>query len=126
MPTLADAFFEMLLDALGHQKLGILRPAIITFGQPDLIFAQWFTVGGASILLVRGTVRDMSVDDYQRWTVLRFQETPICLRQHLQIVCIAHASYVPAISKETRSHVFTESQLRMPFNRDSIVVIDPA
>src|SRR5207302_7721493 len=126
MPTLADAFSEMVLDALGYKKLGILRPAIITFGKSNLIFAQWFTVGGASILLVRGAVRDMSVDDYQRWTVLRFQKTLICLRQHLQIVCIAHASHIPAIPKETCRHVFTESQFRMPFNRDSIVVIDPA
>src|SRR4029077_6388827 len=33
---------------------------------------------------------------------------------------------VPAVGGEPRGHVFTEGQVGLPFNRDSIVVVDPA
>ena len=49
-----------------------------------------------------------------------------CPRQHVQIVRVAHARYVPAVGEEARRHVLAECQRGVAFNGDVVVVVNPA
>src|SRR5271165_2033022 len=60
-PALADALTEMLVDAIGHVKFLIFRPAIVSLRESHLLFAEWFAVRPAGVLLVWRTVADMAV-----------------------------------------------------------------
>jgi hypothetical protein len=42
-----------------------------------------------------------------------------------EIVGIADAQNIPAVSEKTRGHVFGECNIRVPFDADVIVVVDP-
>ena len=61
----------MLAHAVRHQKLRLLRPAVIPFGEPNLLLAERMAVGGTRIVLVRRAVADVAIDDDQRRTVVR-------------------------------------------------------
>ena len=64
--TLADAFLEVFVDAVGNQKLRVLGPAVKLLYQPDFLLAQRFAVRLKGILLMRRAVPDVAVDDDQR------------------------------------------------------------
>ena len=40
LPALADAALEVLVDAVGHQELRVLGPAVVPLGQADLLLAE--------------------------------------------------------------------------------------
>src|SRR5271166_6561919 len=61
----ADAFTEMLVDAVRDEELGVLGPVVIPLGEPDLLLAQGRAVGGAGILLVGRAPANVAVDDDQ-------------------------------------------------------------
>ncbi len=61
----ADASVKMSADAIRHQKLCVLRPAIEPFGQADLLLAEGLAMRGAGVVLVRRSIADMTVDDDQ-------------------------------------------------------------
>ena len=63
--ALADAAAEMLVDAVGHQKFGVLGPAIIALGELHLLLAERLAMSGAGVLLMRRAVGDVAVDDDQ-------------------------------------------------------------
>ena len=42
------------------------------------------------------------------------------------IVGVADALHVPAIGEEARRDIVAEGEIRMPFDRDAVAVVDPA
>ena len=98
--ALADAVAEVLVDAVGHEELGVLRPAVVPLGQPDLLLAERLAVGGAGVLLVRRTPGDVAIDDDQRRPVARLLEDAEGAVEHLQVVGVADAGDVPAEADE--------------------------
>jgi hypothetical protein len=125
-PALPDALTEMIVNALGHVELLIFWPTIVSLRESDLLLAQGFTVCPAGILLVRRTVPDMAVHDDQRRTVFAILKGSECAGKHLEIVCVANPRDIPSVSDEARGHVLGEGQGSVAFNRDVVVVIDPA
>ncbi len=68
----------------------------------------------------------MAVHDDQRRPIGRRLERPERPLQHLQIVRVADPSHVPTVPDEARRHVLAERQCGRPFDRDPVVVVDPA
>ena len=122
----ADARLEMLAHSIGDEELRILRPAVMTLGQLDFLRAQRFSMRRARILLVRGAVGDVAVDDDESRSIGRLLERPERALEHLQVVGIAHARHVPAVAEKPRRHVVAVRQRRVALDRDVIVVVDPA
>ena len=56
----------MLVDAVGHEKLGVLGPAVAALGEAHLLLAQGLAVGLAGVLLVRRAEADVAAHDDQR------------------------------------------------------------
>src|SRR5712692_8226952 len=84
--TFADALAEMFPYTVRDKKLSIFRPAVVAFGEADFIFAQRLAMSRARILLVRGSISDVRVNDNQSRAVVSLQEATICSREHLEIV----------------------------------------
>jgi hypothetical protein len=70
LPALADAGLEMLTYPVGHQEHGVFWPAVMPFGQADLVLAQWFAMRRTGVLLVGRAVGDMAVDNDQGGPIL--------------------------------------------------------
>src|SRR5262245_40202253 len=122
----ANAGREMLIDPVRNKKFGILRPSVAAFREPDLFVAERLTVSCCGVLLVRGTVPDMAVQNDERRTALRLSEDLQRLLNALTIVCVADPQDVPAIGQEASRNILGECQARTPFDRDVVVVVDPA
>ena len=116
----------MLAHALRHQKLGVLGPAVAALGQADLLLAERLAMGGAGILLVRGAVADMAVDDDQGRHIVRASKSLDRLRQPSGVVGVADTLHVPAIGEEARRHIVAERQVGVALDGDPIAVVDPA
>jgi hypothetical protein len=56
---------KVLTDAIGDEKLCVLRPSIAALNQSDLILAERFSMGFRSILFVWRTVADVAIQDEQ-------------------------------------------------------------
>ena len=61
--ALAKAVAQTVIDAFGHQKLRILRPAVETLCETDLLLAQRVAVSRRRVLLMRGAVTDGAVEN---------------------------------------------------------------
>src|SRR2546430_14570494 len=64
----ADAGGEVLADAVGDQELRLLRPPVAALGQANLVVAERLAVGRGGVLLVRGAVADVAIEDDERGT----------------------------------------------------------
>ncbi len=116
----------MIVDSVRHIKLFVFRPAIVSLGKPDLFFTQWFAVGAAGILFVRGAIADVAVHDDQRRAIVRALKVAERAGQHIEVICVTHPRHVPAIADKARGHVFSKSQRSVAFDRDVVVVVNPA
>ena len=123
---LSNAAREVLPDAVGHEKLGVLGPTIGALGQPDLLFAERLAVRRARVLLVGRTIGDVTVHDDQGGSIGGGAERVERPPQHVEIVGVADACHVPAIGDEARRHVLGERPVGVTFDRDLVVVVDPA
>src|SRR5262249_50554156 len=117
---------KMLVNAIGDQELGVLRPTVVALGEPDFLLAKRLPMGGASILLRGRTPGDVAFDNDQRRAVVRLLEYLECAVEHVEVVGVPDARNVPAQAHELGSDVLAESEARVPFNGDSVAVIDPA
>src|SRR6478672_13471667 len=72
------------------------------------------------------TVADMALNDDERRRILVPVKKLGRLIQPLQIVDIADAVHVPAISEETRRNIVAESEVGVSFDRDAVAVVKPA
>src|SRR5262249_51418198 len=58
-----DAGGEVLHDTVGDEELRVFRPAVEAFAQLDLVVAEGLAVRRRGVLLVRGAVADVAVED---------------------------------------------------------------
>src|SRR4029078_9249259 len=123
---LADAACEVLIDAVRDQELGVLRPAVRPLGLADLLLTERLPVGRARVLLVRGAVADVAVDDDQRGPVPLLLELLEGAGEELEVVGVADPGDVPAVAHEAGGDVVLVRELRVPVDRDVVVVVDPA
>ena len=82
-------------DPVGHEELGILRPAIGALGEPHLVLAQRLAMGRGGVDLVRRAIADMAVEDDQRRPALGLAEDRQRILDALEIVGIADPQHVP-------------------------------
>src|SRR5882724_13404025 len=68
----------------------------------------------------------MAVQNDERGPAFRLLENFERLFDSTNVIGIADAKAVPAVSEKTRGHVFGERNVRVPFDADVIVVVDPA
>ena len=110
----AHAVPEMLAHAVRHQKFGVLGPAVAALGEAYLLLAERLAVGGAGVVLMRGAIADVTLDDDQGRHIVGAPKGLDRLRQPLSIIGVADALHVPAIGEETRRDIVAESQIRVP------------
>src|SRR5262249_40372708 len=122
----SNSIFEVFVDAVGHQKLGILGPAVESLGETDLVVAEWFAMSFRSVLLVRSAIADMAVQDDQRRAASLLLEEPKRVLDSFGIVRVADSQNAPAIGQKTHCHIFGECNAGASFDRDVVVVVDPA
>ena len=72
--ALADAGGEVLADAVGDEELRVLGPAVEALAQADFLLAERLAVRLGGVLLVRGTVADVAVQDDEGGAALRLPE----------------------------------------------------
>src|SRR5439155_6801045 len=53
---------KMLVDAVGHKELRVLWPAVTALREPDLLVPEWLAVCRGSVLSMRGTLSDVSIN----------------------------------------------------------------
>jgi hypothetical protein len=53
----------VLAYAVGHEKLRLLGPAVRAFAEADLLLTERLAVGFGGVVLVRGTIADMTVQE---------------------------------------------------------------
>ena len=116
----------MLAHAVRHQKLGVLGPAVAALGEAYLLLAERLAMGGAGVVLMRGAIADMTLDDDQGRHVVVRRKVSIACANRSRIVGVADALHVPAIGEETRRDIVAESQIRVALDRDPVAVVDPA
>src|SRR4029077_11487352 len=68
----------------------------------------------------------MAVQHDERGPAFRLLEYRERLFDSANVIGVADAQNVPAVGEKTRGHVLGESDVRVPFDADMIVVPDPA
>jgi len=121
----AEILGKMLAHAVRHQELLVFRPAVGPFGQADFLVAQRRAVRFVRIGFVRRAESDHGSHHDQRGTVLTGAEGRQGSVQGRQVVRIVDRDDVPAQPGKPHRHVFAERQIRVAFDRDSIVIVDP-
>src|SRR6266436_3648407 len=117
---------EVLVYPAGNQELGVGRPAVRLLHQLNLLFAERLAVRRARVLAMRRTIADMTINDYDRWSARRARGIPERVLNAIQIVGIPDTNDVPSIRQKSPGDVFGERDIGFAFDRDVIVVIDPA
>src|SRR5215472_10006612 len=103
----------MLAHLVGHEELGIFRPAVSALGETRLILAQRLTVRRRRVDLVRRTVTDVAIENDQGGSALSFPECRERTLDPLHVISIADAQHVPAISQEARCDILGEGDARI-------------
>ena len=122
----ADAGSEMLVDTVGHKKLCVLWPAVAALREPDLLVSKGLAVSRSRVLLVRGAVANVTVQNDEGGAFLGLAENIEGMLDALDVVGVAHAQNVPPVRQESRLNVFCKSDARAPLDGDAVVVVDPA
>jgi hypothetical protein len=117
---------EMFPHTLRHQKLRVLGPAIAAFGEAHFLLAKRLAMGRTGVMLMRGTVADMTVDNDEGRHVRRMAESFDRPRQLLRVVGVANPLHVPAIGQKARRDIVAEGEIRVPLDRHPVAVVEPA
>ncbi len=83
-------------------------------------------MGLGRVLLVRGAVADVGVDDDQRRAVLLGLEVVEAPGDLVEVVRVLHPGHVPLVTLEARLDVVLVGDRGVPVDRDVVVVVDPA
>src|SRR5262245_14737058 len=121
-----DAGREALAHAVGDQELRVLRPPIAALAKANFLRTELLAVRGRGVLLVRGAVADVAVEDDQRGAPLRFAKDAESGLDAIEIVGVADTEDVPAVPLESGGDILCEYEARLTFDRDVVVVVDPA
>ena len=103
---------KMLVDAVGHKKLGILGPAVTTLREPNLLISERLAVGRSSVLSIRRTVAYMTIQNDERGAVFRFAKAVEGVLDALDVVGVADAQNVPPVGEESRLNVLGKGDAR--------------
>ena len=117
---------EMFLDAIGDQELRVGRPAVGLLRPLDLLRPQRGAVRFVRAGLLRGAVADLALDDDQRRSLRLGAEGLESTLQRSGVIGIGDMLDAPAEPLETLADVFGEGEVRLPLDRDLVVVVDPA
>ena len=104
----ADPGGEMLAHAVGHEKFGVLRPAIGALGEFDFFFSKRLAMGGRGIVPVRRAVADMAVDDDQGRPMFGLAKDRERILDPTDVIGIAHTQHIPPIPHEAGGDVLGE------------------
>src|SRR5260370_31571681 len=107
----------MLAHSRRNHKRLIRREAEEFLGQPHFLRPQRLAMSAWRILLVRRSIADMAVHDYQSGAVVGGEKPAIRAVQHFDIVGIGDAYDFPSASRKSCSHVFGKSDIRNAFER---------
>src|SRR5215471_546936 len=116
---------KVIVDAVRHEELRVLRPAICALGQADLVIAQWLAVSFRRVLLMRRTVADMAIQNNEGRSLLRLSENLKGAFDPIDVVGITNAQDIPPVRQESRRNIFRERDTCVPFDRDVVVVVNP-
>ena len=116
----------MLAHAVGHQELRVLGPTVRALGEPDLFLAERLAVRGGSVLPVGRAVADVAVEDDQRGPAFGAPERTQRVLDEIDVICVADPQHVPVVAHEPGRYVLGKRDLRAAFDRDVVVVVDPA
>ena len=83
-------------------------------------------MGLGRVGLGRRAVADDAFDDDQRRAAVVREEAAIGFVDRGEVVGVVHGEHVPAEAAEARGDVFAEGQVGVAFDRDVVVVVDPA
>ena len=123
--ALADVVGKVLLHAVGHQELRVLRPAVGAFGALGLVLAERVRVGLRRVLLLRRAEADDRVDDDDRRPVARLQEGLDRTRDRRHVVGVGDAQHLPAVGEEPGGDLLAEGEFGVALDGDGVVVVDP-
>jgi hypothetical protein len=116
----------MLAHGVGNEKLRVLGPSVGAFDKANLFLAQWLAVRRRSVLSVRRAVADVAVQNDESRTPLRVVKDVQGVLDAINVVGIAHAQNVPAITQKSGRDVLRKGDACVAFDGDVVVVIDPA
>ena len=80
----------------------------------------------AGILFVRRAVSDVTIDNNQGGPILAVLKGSERTAEHFEVIRIADTRHIPAVRDKPRSHVLGEGQRSVAFDRDVVVVVNPA
>ena len=83
-------------------------------------------MGATGVLLVRSAIADVAIHDDQRRAIVRTLKVVERAGQHIEVICVTHPRHIPAIADKARGHVFAKGQRSVAFDRDVVVVVNPA
>src|SRR5208282_245639 len=116
----------MSIDSVRHEKLRIFGPAVTALGEADFLLAQRFSMGFGRVLLVWRAVTDVTVQDDERRPAFGLAENLERSFDAIHVIGITDAQHVPTISEETGRYVLGKGDVGVAFDRDVIVVKNPA
>ena len=122
----ADPGREVLVDTVGDEKLRVFGPSVAALGKADLLVAERLAVGFGGVLLVRGTVADVAVENDEGRAALRLPEDLKGVLDAIDVVGVADPQNVPPVTQEPGRDVLREGDARVPLDGDVVVVVDPA
>src|SRR3984893_14314886 len=125
-PARADSRGQMLARGVGNEKLRVLGPSVGAFDKANLFLAQWLAVRRRSVLSMRRAVADVAVQNDENRTPLRVVKDVQSVLDAINVVGIAHAQNVPAITQKSGRDVLRKGDACVAFDGDVVVVIDPA
>src|SRR4030095_9218675 len=104
----------------------LVGPAVAARGEPDLIVSEWLAVSRGRVLLVRGAVADVTVENNEGGAFLGLAKDVPGVLDALDVVGVADAQDVPPVGQKPRLDVFSKSDARFTLDGDVVVVVDPA
>src|SRR5262249_4458555 len=125
-PACAGAGGKMFGDGVGHKELGVFGPAVAALGEPNLVVSQRFAVSCSCVLLMRGTVADVTVQNNKGGPFFGLTEDVEGMLNTLDVVSVADTQHIPSVGKKSCLNVFGEGDARGALDGDVVVVVDPA
>jgi hypothetical protein len=83
-------------------------------------------MGLRPVLLVRGTVADVAVENDEGRAAVRLAKDAQGVLDAVDVIGVADAQNVPSVTQEPGRDVLGKGEARVPLDGDVVVVVDPA
>src|SRR5262249_263193 len=117
---------KVLIYAVRDEKLCIFGPSVAAFGEPAFVIPKRFAMRFRGVLLVRRAVADVAVKYDEGVAPLVLPKDIECVLDAIDIVRIAQSQDVPTVRQKPGRDVFCKGNIRVPFDGDAVVVVNPA